>query len=102
MPIPIECESCHRQYKVDDSAANEASECLSCGATIAPGNRVCTKCGFNTETGQREMLLLADEADELEEKKKRRWTRKPGMPLLEQLDELIKLLVVLALATSRG
>ncbi len=120
MGIPIACEACHRQYKVDDKlagkkvkckgcgatirvpgaeapAGEELRECLSCGASMPAGNRVCPKCGFNVQTGQKESLLLESAAEELKARKKRRWVRKPGSPLLESLDELIKLVLLLVL-----
>jgi hypothetical protein len=122
MPIPITCEACQRQYKVDDKltgkklkckgcgqlirvpgtavAADESQECLSCGSPLASGSRICPKCGFNLETGQKESLLLEDETEALKARKKRRWQRPAGSSLLESLDELIKLIVLLGLVAG--
>ncbi|HEY4328350.1 MAG TPA: hypothetical protein VGN88_01340 [Phycisphaerae bacterium] len=122
MPISIQCDQCHRSYNLDDKFAGKTvkckncaalmrvpggttelesvpEECLACGNRMPHSARVCTACGFNRQTGQRESTQMETEiADRVQARqKKRRWVREPGSHLLESLDQLIKIIFFLAL-----
>jgi hypothetical protein len=118
MAIAVECQDCHRSYKVDDKLAGKKvkcrncgallrvpgeestddgqQQCLSCGKEFARGTRVCPHCGFNTYTGEKE-AVPGEDAEAERERKNKRWVRRAGSPLLATLDTLTKGVLTLAL-----
>jgi predicted Zn finger-like uncharacterized protein len=120
MPISVQCDNCRRSYNLDDklagktvkckncgtlirvpaaAAPTDAEDCLACGKPMPIGARICTACGFNRTTGQREMTFLDAQIAEnnTAQYKRKAWVRQPGSHLLESIDHLIMILCLLAL-----
>jgi hypothetical protein len=63
---------------------------------LSEGAVICTLCGYNLQTGQKEPAANFLETSSGEEAAARkRWFRKRGSPMLETLDELLKLGLIL-------
>lgn len=79
------------------------TRCPSCTAILSEGAVICTLCGMNLQTGQKEHVenfLDTGAADETPAQK--RWFRRRGLPILESADELLKLALSLFTVASIG
>jgi predicted Zn finger-like uncharacterized protein len=122
MAISVECQDCHRSYKVDDRLAGKkvkcrncgsllrvpdgdasdeeaTQQCVACGKSYSKIGRVCPHCGFSMRTGQRELVVTDDPVAE-QARKNSRWIRQPGSPLLATLDDVIRIILYVALAAG--
>lgn len=63
---------------IDDSPMLKAAKCESCGSAMPGGSVICTRCGFNTQTGKALKTAVIVEKEKKEEKIASRYKREFG------------------------